>query len=64
MAPSSCNVDAFWGITLYLATSFGVAFLPFLGISLALDTSGGKATCSSPNAVAVSSASKACLVAF
>ena len=53
MAPSSCNADAFWGITLFLATHFGAAFWHSLGISLALDTFGGKATCPSPDVVAV-----------
>ena len=42
MAPSSHNADAFWGITLFLATGFGAAFWPFVGISLAFDTLGVK----------------------
>ena len=37
---------------------------PFVGISLALDTFGGEATCSSPDVVAVSSDNRACFVAF
>ena len=64
MAPSSHNADAFWGVTLFLATSFGAALWPFLGISLALDTFGGEATGSSPDVVAVSSANRACFVEF
>ena len=43
---------------------FGAAFWPFLGISLALDTFGVEATCSSPDVVAVSTANRACFVAF
>ena len=42
----------------------GAAFWPFLGISLALDTFGGEATCSLTDVVAVSSANRACFVAF
>ena len=64
MAPSSFNADAFWGITLFLATGFGAAFRHFLGISLTLDTFGGESTCSSPDVVAVSSANRTCFVAF
>ena len=64
MAPSSHNADAFWGITLFLATSSGAAFLPFVGISLTLDTFGGEATCYSPDVVAVSSAHSAWFVTF
>ena len=63
MAPSSHNADTFWGIK-FLATSFGAAFLPFVGISLTLDTFGGEATCSSPDVLAVSSANSASFVAF
>ena len=51
-------------VLLFLATSFGAAFWPFVGISLALDTFGGETTCSSPHVVAVSSANSAHFVAF
>ena len=43
----------------FLATRFGAAFWPFVGISLTLDTFGGEAACSSPDVVAVSSANSA-----
>ena len=62
VAVSSANRARF--VAFLLTTSFGAAFWPFLGISLALDTFGGEATCSSPDVVAVSSANRAHFVAF
>ena len=64
MAPSSHNPGVFWGITLFLATSFDAALWPFAGISLTLDTLQGEVTCSSPDVVTVSPAISAHFVAF
>ena len=53
-----------FGVLPFLATTFGAAFWPFAGIILTLDTFRGKATCSSPDVVAVPSAYGAHFVAF